>query len=330
MYRESDAYKTQEFEKETPLFEVDANMLELLSLTERGAPDTWGSTPLNPHRSDVSEQQLEIRKNLDTLFPIKGSAIPYGIDEDTALFIRDCNMARVSHRTDKNYQNYGYRGVYDLSVLPAAYAEIADRSETGHASPAELLFIDTELQIPAIELASLTVGYGQRMEQLEPMRQAVNNGVELFNGLNKRSSPSYQVKKASYEHGDEYCNVPPALLMTRTVNTGIILDSNIIVAERSSFVLRLDELDKYDLSMHKTIMKTHSASGKLTDIEDIPGFSELITELFNNNDYETLVPISVTAYAVNHDYEHLLHDDEFKRRRSMLIASEAYASYQEN
>ena len=323
MVPESELQQNSELNDLQPRFEVDTNLLEMLSFTQRGEPETWGSTPLNPHREDVSKQQRALTKKHQKLFPTTEGKIPFGLDVPTARFMSDCNVTRVSHRTDKNFLNYGYRGVYDFSHLPAAYAEIVDRAETGHASPAELLFVSTLLEIPAIELASITVGYGQRMEHLEPMREAVNIGVELFNGMNKRSTPHYQVKKASYEHGTDYADVPPSLLMTRTINTGIIQEHNIIVAERSSFVLRIDALDK---KMRKQIFNTHADTGHLYAIEDIPGFSDLVTELFEKDAFETLVPISVTAFAVNHNYEYLLHDEKYEEARQLLIARQALAS----
>jgi hypothetical protein len=309
-------------------FDVDTNLLELLSLTERGKPATWGSTPANPHRPDVFLQQQKVRKDHEKLFPVKAGKIPFDIDVPTAVFIRDCNSSRFEHRTEKNFNNYEYRGIYNLSQLPATYREIVDRVETGNTSPSEIIFTDILVQVPAIELGSIAVGYGKRMELLKPMQQAIDIAVDMFDGINRRSTPVYQVKQANYEHGAHSENVPPCLLMTRTINTGFIPEQNIVVSERSSFVLRLDELSKQYQNLTKRIMEAHAANGKLSDIADINGLSELLTELFDKDDFETLVPISVTGFAINYNYEHLLHNEEYlrKRAREHIIAAGGYLS----
>lgn len=308
-------------ELDTPAhFNIDTHMLELLSLTERGMPETWGATPLNPHRDDIRDQQRNLNDTFDALFPVTEGTIPFDINESTAHFIRDMNMSRVRHRIEKNFDSYQYRELFDYSTLPECYIEVIERAEKGHASPAELIFVAKILSIPTIELASLTHPYGQdRLKaHLEPMRSAVQTGIEVHGGVVLRSGPQYVVRSVNFPSKSDEIDISTSLLVTRTVTVGMFPALDAQVFERSSFVLRLDMLHP---TMARTILQTYQKAGSLSAIEDVPGFNATMTELLETDAHSIAVPISTTAFMVNHTLVQELLENEghgIARRRQLL------------
>lgn len=308
-------------ELETPArFNIDTHMIEMLSLTERGTPETWGSTPLNPHREDIRIQQKNLNEAFDALFPVEAGLVPFDINESTAHFIRDMNMSRVRHRVEKNFDSYQYRGLFDYSSLPECYIEIIDRAEKGHASPAELIFVSKVLSVPTVELASLTHPYGldRLRDHLEPMRNAVQTGIEVHGGVVLRSSPQYVVRSVNFPSKSTESDISTSLLVTRTVTVGMfpVLDAQVF--ERSSFVLRLDLLD---LTFSRAILSAYQQTGSLSAIEDVAGFNAAMTELLDADAHHVAVPISTTSFMVNHTLvqDLLKNDTHSLNRRRMLL-----------
>ena len=295
------------------LYEGSESLLGL-ELTARGEPETFGPTPLDPYLPAVKDQQRQVAERHESLF-MSEESIPQNIDEPMSHFIHDNNQSRLQHRIQRNYDSYQYRGKFDLSDIPFDALDITSRTLTGHASPAEIIMVSDILEVPTIELGTIAIPYGQRFEHIQPMRRAVDEGILFHGGELVSSEPVFQVKRANY-FDNEYSGGAQGLLMTRSITRGYI-GNNIECVERSSFVVMLDYLglspnNKKELkkdhhedrqkhvAITNAIMETPYGKDWSDTILNIPGFEEAILEAFDADDFDVVVPISMTAFAVNH------------------------------
>lgn len=265
--------------------------IEGLAQFTRGEPLTWGATPLDPYLPEIREQQQGVQEYTTRLF----NEPPFEVAPSVENFVFICNQGRINHRLARNHESFFHREQMDLDMTPSNLQEIQSRVLTGHASPAEVIVIGTQLGVPTFELASVTHPYGQRIEELEPMREAVNEGI-LYNGGEIYADPlvEYKIKNASHLLDSSYDEggIAKSLRMTRTKTLGELADESYIY-ERSSFVYVLSEeqfeqIDalEYDEMWSKNIF-------------NLPGIKAAIESSLDENDFQTAIPISTTTYVVN-------------------------------
>jgi hypothetical protein len=274
---------------------------------EHGEPLTWGATPLvlSP---DVALQQNDVKMQIAELF--EDGHIPSYVSKDLAEYIEVLNMSRTYNREDHNRNSFVYRGKTDLDGIPFEVLEVLDRALKGSASPAELLLIARVLEIPTIELASLTHPYGQRIEQLEPMRDAVGEAITLLGGrkiIDK--APEYEVKGSDNPHDPSSME---GIHMTRKRKVGILPDGTEIM-ERSSFVILIDNLPAEVAEKVRSIAYGPAWAEEVLRAEDL---DILIPMLLDDDIHDTAIPISTTVVAINPELEKRLLSKEAMRARN--------------
>ena len=302
---------------------VGPEMLTALEQTSRGEPLTWGATPLQPYRPDIAIQQREVRRQISDFFPKQPKKVPYGLSWDTARYIEDNFIMRNQRRLSRNYDSYQYRGNTNISKIPLWALGFVDRSLSGHASPAEIIATAEIEQIPTAELGSISIPYGMRIEEnLEPMREAVKEGVLFHGGTLVEPQPVLEVRHANFLT-TEYEATEPTLLMTRIVKIGEI-GEDIKVMERSSFGVVLPRLAPELIEEITDIRYSETWSKKILKIK---GFEEAVFNALENNEYGVVVPVSTTAVQVNERLvKNLLENNQHKEARQLLIAHQALAS----
>ena len=210
----------------------------------------------------------------------------------------------------------------DSTQIPLLALGFVDRSLAGHASPAEIIATAEIEQIPTVELASLSHPYGQRIEQLVPMREAVHDGIIFHGGELLEAKPSLRVKHANFLTAEYEAN-EPTLLMTRTVNIGKI-GENIDVMERSSFNVVLPRLAPELIDSITDIRYSETWS---KDILATPGFEQMVFDALENDDYDMVVPVSTTAFEINKKLvAELLENKQHKERRQLQMTRYAIAN----
>jgi hypothetical protein len=293
-----------------PSLTEDALLVEFrrVAANERGEPLTWGATPLvlSP---DVVLQQNYTKNQIEELF--EDSHVPVYVSKNLAEYIEVLNMSRTYNREDRNRNSFVYRGKTDLDGVPIEVLDVLDGAIKGFASPAELLLIARVLEIPTIELASLTHPYGQRIdEHLDPMRRAVDEAVDLLGGQ-KMKDPlcAYEVKGSDNPHDPSSME---GIHMTRKRIVGVLPDGTEIM-ERSSFVLLIDNLPPHVAAKIRSIKYDASWSDAVLNAANL---HVLIPLFLEKNMYETAIPISTTVVAINPKLEERLLSKEAMRARS--------------
>jgi hypothetical protein len=275
---------------------------------ERGEPLTWGSTPLvlSP---DVVLQQNGVKSLIAELF--EDGNIPSYVSKNLAEYIDVLNMSRTYNREDHNRNSFAYRGKTDLDGIPLKVLEVLDRAVKGFASPAELMLIAQILEIPTIELASLTHPYGgERIEMLKPMRAAVDQAIELLGGRTiKDKAPTYEVKGSDNPHDPSSME---GIHMTRKRIVGVLPDGTEIM-ERSSFVILVDNLPEEVAQKIRSISYGENWAQEVLRAEDL---NILIPMLLDEDVYDTAIPISTTVVAINPELERRLLSKEAMRARN--------------
>lgn len=292
-----------------PLVQENSLIVEFerVSLNARGEPLTWGATPLvlSP---DVVLQQNDVKSQIASLF--EQGNVPSYVSRGLAEYIEVLNMSRTYNREDHNRNSFAYRGKTDLDGVPLEALEVLDRSLKGFASPAELLLIARILEIPTIELASLTHPYGQRIELLEPMRDAVSDAVDILGGhkiIDK--APTYEVKGCDNPHDPASME---GIHMTRKRIIGILSDGTEIM-ERSSFVILVDNLPQEVADKIRGIQYGKVWAEDVLHSEDL---DVLIPMLLEDDVYDTAIPVSTTVVAINPALEKRLLSDDAMRTRN--------------
>ncbi|RWZ78706.1 MAG: hypothetical protein EOT05_03080 [Candidatus Microsaccharimonas sossegonensis] len=284
---------------------------ERVSLNARGEPLTWGTTPL-VNTPEVVLQQNDVKSQIAALF--ENGNIPRYVSKNLAEYIAVLNMSRTYNRENHNRNSYAYRGKTDLDGVPLEAQEVINRALMGFASPAELLLIARNLEIPTIELASLTHPYGQRIEMLEPMRAAVNDAVDIFGGQRVIDQmPVYTVKGSDNPHDP---TIMEGIHTTRKRIIGVLPDTTELM-ERSSFVLLVNNLPKEVTDKIRLVSYGATWADEVLHSQDL---DVLIPVLLEENVYDTAIPISTTVVAINPILEkRLLSGDAMRERNRQYI-----------
>ncbi|MCD8561656.1 hypothetical protein LRY29_01115 [Candidatus Saccharibacteria bacterium] len=281
-------------------FYVEPWRLEMIKTLERGRPETWGATPLNPYGQGTPDQQIRLMKRFQPLFT---EDLPEGISPEFAEYVEEVNFSRVEHRRHKNFDSFSFRGVKDMTSGPGYIVEMAERAMSGNASPAEIHIVGEYYQIPTRELGCITTPYGKRLgEHLPKLRSAVRDNVLIHGGKLLTTPPSYEIKAATYTEALAARNLPPTLLMTRLYDIGTIGDS-VIDIERSSFLLRLDKLADYRPELVEQILRIDPMRVPQWQevVRNLPTFTETVGQLLEADANRIAEPLAVTAFEVNVD-----------------------------
>jgi len=290
--------------------------IELVSQNAKGEPLTWGATPLLlSHESSM--QQLAVKGFISDLFIKKNR--PKYISNDVGEYIETLNMARTMQRESRNTASYLYRGVESFESLPLEVISVIDRALRGGASPAELLLVAEILEIPTIELASLTHPYGQRIGLLKEMRPAVNEAIvmmggTLFDANDEAHQPVYEVKGSDNHYDTSAMNV---LHMTRKTPFGVLMDGTENI-ERSSFELLLKNIPSGLAEKIREIPYGRNWGKQVAEIQGLT--TQFVPAVLHNDEYKIASPLSTTIVARNPELEKNLLSTEAKRSRQKALA----------
>ena len=275
---------------------LSPDMAEGFKTMPHGKPLTWGATPLNPYAGeDVRRQQFDAKKVLKKFFKHTPELEARGITAILAGYAHDINAGRVEHRFTRNYDSFQYRGILDDKQVPDWLRPSYEDVISGNSSPAEILAIADVLEIPTIELATLTHPFGERINYLKPMRDAVNQAIVYFDGELSDEAPVYEVRRHSKHDGLSTDEMPATLLMTRNTEVGQLPNGTRVI-ERSSFLLRLDLLPETLAQLVDDIEYNENWSEA---IMNLPGFKEYVEDQLAFDLHDSAIPLSTTIFAAN-------------------------------
>lgn len=298
--------------------ESGINFLETIANLPKGLPDTFGATPLN--RVRTLEQQLELEKTLRK----RTYDIPSGVSLKLASYIQTIFAQRFHDRAEANEENYQSALIDGRphKAIPGV-EELYDRGELGSASPAELLLIRAMKKIRSVELACYTHPYGNGIEKLTEMRDAVQKNIEFLGGsYDKNPEKRYRVKDIVKDHdtGDVL-----GYIMTRKRTLGYMPDGTEI-RERSSFLLQVDS--EVIQEMFGGEIKTFLNEDDL--VMDFFRLDEVSDSFLEYDQFSAAIPISSTIYAFNREDEknvrqrtenlHTIERNKFAKQYPLLFA----------
>lgn len=279
----------------------DAEVIDLTTFFDNseqlqcGTPLTWGATPLD--RMNTLQQQLEL---VVTLQELTYRDIPDDVDMEMVNYVHTTFTSRFHGRAEANEENYMTALNASDDQFSPKVLNMFKRGEQGHASPAELLLTRQLKGIRSVELACLTHPYGKRIDELlEEMRETVRSQVESMGGsYYDEPETRYRVKEIiGYEKGKEVFD--KGVLMTRKRTLGIMPDKTVI-RERSSFVLRLDEVMPLTSAERDALENVDLSQPDWQDkLVEAGGLDEVADLLLKINQYSLAIPIATTIYAYN-------------------------------
>jgi hypothetical protein len=282
--------------------------LERISNNSRGEPLTWGPTPLISTR-EVSQQQIGVKGEIASLF--EDGNIPELVSPQLAIYIEMLNMSHTANRENENQVSFICRENMDLHGVPLEALEVLNRALMGSASPAELLFVQSLLGIPSIELASLTHPYGQRIEQLGEMRGAVNEAIVLMGGYAVEDThPVFEVKGSDNPHHPWDMQ---GVHITRTTIFGY-LENGTKVCEQSSAVILLDQLGP-ELAAATRAVPFENNRHWTAQVARACNLLKLAPALFSDDEHEKVIPIATTMVSLDPIMVELLLSKESKQTR---------------
>lgn len=289
-------------EPNAPVFSLEDEVsLEAIRTLRRGEPMGWGATPLNAYRADVRAQQLEVEAAKDALFY---EDIPEWMPPELAESIHFTYMSRREHRRIRNFESFKLRGVRDLRTGPDELIEMADRTFTGHAHPAEIHLVGKYFEFAARELGCVSVPFGKFIHDeengLPALRNAVNESVIIHNGEFLELVPVYEVigyEETGFIDQDGNKKDIPHLKMTRTYDYAK-MDEFCHVFERSSFDVRLDKMKEYNPAVAE---RSHGLRQSRTIVPADHVLATTLTRVLADDRFDIASPVSVTAWEVDED-----------------------------
>jgi hypothetical protein len=283
-----------------PRSEQGGDVESLVSFERQRLAETFGATPLikTDKQNEVYDDLLErIVKNR-----------PQGLSEDLFHYVLYHFELRFAKRQQRNTDSYRKRLEQDDSIFDIDQLALVELARRGLAFPGELLDVRQLLGMGDIELGRVTHPYGEHLEDLEELRLNTRQAIldrdgELF--------PEGSFDTFEIEDTDRATTGSPtvreALLVVRTRPIGKLPDGTII-RERSSFILKLDEVFN-----GKVILKIKSALfNQTTELDQalagIVAIDEVAAPLLETYQHTTAIPLSSTIYAVNEQTQAIIHD----------------------
>lgn len=267
-------------------------LAKMLTEAPAGDPLTHGATPLD--RIATVDRQVAVRNNRQQL----ADTPPVDLDIPGPIVkqVSSTFCKRFEDRGIANDENFHTCLQKDhLDEFDIETQAMLDRARFGEASPAELLYLRNVLGIRSIELACLTHPYGQGIaEDLQPMRDAVQYGIEKLDGMYfPEAPPTFAIKEAIIE-GDKLIG----LVITRKRLIGMMPDDT-AVRERSSFILRMDSTEIDDSMRQKLLRYDYADPAWEKKLIDETELEYIIKDLLANDKFGDAIPISTTIYAYN-------------------------------
>lgn len=287
-------------EPKVPVFSLEDEVrLEAIRTLRRGEPMGWGATPLNAYRADVRAQQLEVEAAKDALFY---EDLPEWMPPELAESIHFTYMSRREHRRIRNFESFKLRGVRDLRTGPDELIEMADRTFTGHAHPAEIHLVGAYYEFAARELGCVSVPFGKfihdEVDGLPALRNAINECVVIHNGELLELVPVYEVigyEETDFIDSDGTKKSIPHLKMTRTYKYAQ-MGKNCSIYERSSFDVRLDKIKEYNPAVAE---RSQGLRKPRTIVPADHVLATTLTQVLADDRFDIASPVSVTAWEVD-------------------------------
>ncbi len=217
------------------------------------------ATPLDPyydeevkaHQGEISQLFVEL---IDKGAP-KGTPVTF-IDSVVAMY-----QSRFHRRLTKNQANYHKKD----SEATVSDPLMLERALRGQATPSELLTVQKELKIPAIELARVTHPFGYREQYVPDTLKLVTGALVEHGGvLIDENDPEYK-DEFDTEFDSVILDGPNDkqrdLLVLRKSTIGTI--DNIVVRQRSAFIVRTNVHDE------KAIQELKADPRRLMDEHEI-------------------------------------------------------------
>jgi hypothetical protein len=274
---------------------------------------SWGATPLaGSEYPEVMHTQNEVVRPL-LLHRVETGA-PEGMPEPLRQFMEESFLTRFIGRAVKNYDAYSERLVKTPpSEIGTGFAEQHELAIRGLAQPERLLVVRRTLGMKAVELARLTHSYGEKIEELDPMRKVVAEAIKAQGG-NMYSvanyKEQYKLRSTDLLMNPERKDEAMGLLMTRRRMIGMV-DDDTAILERSSFVVPIYDGSPFNSTLSARMRRVPLLENpdRMKQLETEGRLLEVVPGLLNDNNYEAAIPLSTTIFAYNK-----VTDQEIKER----------------
>ncbi len=285
-----------------PSIEVTDALLDDIARCPRGVAETYGATPFDMVYSLASQQEV-LEGRLELL-----CHVPKNVPASIGEYVKSTFVNRFWARLRANDENLMTSLLFrhqDDAVVDDRIFPMIERGKTGQASPAELMLLRNQLGTRSLEVACLSHPFGNDIEILKNMREAVKDGIHALGGeYNDLPEPCYAVKEVVYDEN----GMPTGVLMTRKLDFGVLPDDTII-RERSSFVLRLDDKSEIRAAIGDAgaaeIVRMSQLSKQEQKEAMIP-FNAIISRYIAADAFDEIIPVSTTTYAFNREVEEAL------------------------
>jgi hypothetical protein len=280
---------------------------------------SWGATPLaGTEYPDVLKFQNTIIRPM-LLQRVEQSA-PDNVPLPLRHFMEQGFLTRFVGRSMKNYEAYSERLVkLAPDEMSEAFYEQHERSMRGTASPRELLIERRTRGMKAVELARQTHPYGEMIDELDLMRDAVDEAILEQGGIilpPEDYQEQYKLRTTDLLMNPDTDNQAIGLLMTRRRMKGMF-DDDTAILERSSFVVPIYEGSQFDPKLSRRMRQVPMIDNpdRMHQLEQAGRLSEVIPELLQANNFEAAIPLSTTTFAYNQTTDHAI-KEEMARSKS--------------
>lgn len=297
----------------------------------RPRPETWAASPLNPYENDeVKEIQRHVYEALEDRTEEACRSQVHLMPAELQDILRVTAVQNFHRESSRNYESYCNT---PKPIIAHSYLRDAEtNARLGRATCGELLDLRQDMQMASVEIAKLSHIGGILIEQLPIMRQAVDRSILERNGHLTDSETEngrlFVVNTDSMIFYNDKVRVPTnALVMKRKRTLGDLPDGTII-KERSRFIVSVENLP-HDLRAAVRNVPILPKEGQgdtykwLNDsyLGNISELQEKIWDCLEQNDYETVIPVSTTAYAYNPETERNNITIELERTKARRAAA---------
>lgn len=251
----------------------------------------WGATPFNSRDERIAKYQKGMARLERQMLEGRPPCV-YG---DMQAYVETMYLSRDANRTANNSYSRSNMLYGELLETNPAVQDMYDQASLGEASPLELLNSMELLGMGSIELAKLTHIYGYRLEHLEPMRQVIKDMIIQKNGM-VLDNPPEELRVIAFDRSvTGSAMAKNAFTIKRKRLVGLVGETKIY--ERTSFIIRIDEISDFNPELAKKIRKI--VTDEPLDMQFDPEIDAEIRRLVEGNDLISTIPLSTTVYAHN-------------------------------
>jgi len=257
-----------------------------------GVYRAWEPTPGNQRHPNVGSMQDAALQQAQTILELYR---PSHLSNELFKFVELFYYSREANRNVKNIDSYRcsqipLEEIGKDSVLSCIHEE----AMAGRASVHDLLYYMHQVGMPSIELAKLTHIYGHRLEHLPAMRSEIVRAIVDHGGAVTQDKEVFEIIDS--DRSITMTSTPKhGIAMKRKRRIGIVKD--IVVLERLSFIVRIDDESKLSGDITSAIKKTEVKSDESRQSLLHSGLEDEVKLLLKNDDLETIIPLSTTTYA---------------------------------